>query len=89
METFAWSKPKPAVGYIEENNEAWTFQRRSEELLLWTKKFTRTGCLNEGIDIDYEEMEDKWQNENRFRNKEDEVTQLSGEINSEVSNSDI
>ena len=54
------------------------------------KKITRIGYFSEEIVLDYEEMMENRHKENHFWNTEDEeVVQLSEDINLEVSNSDI
>ena len=64
--------------------------RDDENFYYEQKKITRNGYLNEEIDIDYGESSENRQKENQFQNKEDEeFVQLSGEVNLEVSNSDL
>ena len=64
--------------------------RDDENFYYEQKKITRNDYLNEEIDIDYGESSENRQKENQFQNKEDEeFVQLSGEVNLEVSNSDL
>ena len=64
--------------------------RDDENFYYEQNKITRNGYLNEEIDIDYGESSENRQKENQFQNKEDEeFVQLSGEVNLEVSNSDL